>query len=124
MDKLERIDALLELDVLIGELGLIFNLSQLLLDHLLGALRKWREARAIRTRDRQESVSERSTAVQNGVPRGCFLRKEGVAFAMGPLEVGRGGYAHLKVLPNACTRSMIVRYEGLKSWENTRKKCE
>jgi hypothetical protein len=35
-----------------------------------------------------------------------------------------GGYAHLKVLPNACTRSMIVKCEGLESWENTRKESE
>jgi hypothetical protein len=34
---------------------------------LLGALRKWREARAIRKSDRQEDVSSRSIAVQNGV---------------------------------------------------------
>lgn len=57
MDKLQRIDALLELDVLIGELGLILGLAQLLLDHLLGALRKRREASATRSNKRQDGVS-------------------------------------------------------------------
>lgn len=88
MDKLERIDALLELDVLIRELGLIFNLSQLLLDHLLGTLRKWREARAIRTSDRQEDVSSRSIAVQNAVHGGVFCGWEGGTFGD---RVARGG---------------------------------
>ena len=48
VNQLERIDALLELDVLIGELGLVLSLTKLLLDHLLGALRKRREVRANR----------------------------------------------------------------------------
>lgn len=48
VDQLERINALLELDVLVGELSLVVNLTQLLLDHLLGALRKGREAGAVR----------------------------------------------------------------------------
>jgi len=57
VDKLQRIDALFEFDVLIRQLGLIFNLAQLLLDHLLGALRKRREASAIRrSKDKTESV--------------------------------------------------------------------
>lgn len=88
MDKLERIDALLELDVLIGELGLIFNLSQLLLDHLLGTLRKWREARAICKSGRQEDVSSRSIAVQNGVHEVVFCVGKGDLSAIGSLEVG------------------------------------
>lgn len=84
MDKLERIDALLELNVLIRELGLIFNLAQLFLDQLLGTLRKWREARAICTRDRQQvSVSvrqwsrTRSTVVFSAEGKGIFC--DGVA---------------------------------------------
>lgn len=60
VDELQRVDALLEFDVLIGELGLVFGLTQLLLDHLLGALRKRREASATRTGDRQDGVSTRS----------------------------------------------------------------
>lgn len=58
MNELERIDAFLELDVLIGELGLVFGLAQLLLDHLLGALRERREASATRERNRQDGVSK------------------------------------------------------------------
>lgn len=48
MNQLKRIDALLELNVLIGELGLFLSLTKLLLDHLLGTLRKRREVRANR----------------------------------------------------------------------------
>lgn len=48
VDKLQRIDTLLEFDVFIGELGLVFGLSQLLLDQLLGTLRKRCEVRATR----------------------------------------------------------------------------
>lgn len=71
MNELERIDALLELDVLIGELGFVFGLAQLFLDHLLGALREGREASAICER-RQDGVSQRSwtTAVHGGLG-GC-----------------------------------------------------
>lgn len=59
MDKLERIDALLELDVFIGELGLVFGLTKLFLDHLLGTLRKRREARTVRQKTtKQEDVSK------------------------------------------------------------------
>lgn len=59
MDKLERIDALLELDVFIGELGLVLGLAKLLLDHLLGTLRKRREARTVRQKTtKQEDVSK------------------------------------------------------------------
>ena len=50
MDKLQRIDALFELDILIGELGLVFGLAQLLLDQLLGALCERREASASRSK--------------------------------------------------------------------------
>lgn len=57
MDKLERIDALLELDVLIRKLGFFLDLAQLLLDHLLGTLRERREASATSERDRQGGVS-------------------------------------------------------------------
>lgn len=52
MNQLERIDALLKLDVLIGELGSVFGLTQLLLDKLLGALRERREVRTVRENDR------------------------------------------------------------------------
>ena len=123
MDKLERIDALLELNVLIGELGLIFNLTQLFLDQLLGTLRKRREARAIRIHDRQRSVSN---VLQWSRTRftGCFQKRGGRSAATGPLELAKGRYAHLKVLPNACTRSMIMRCERVTSRENGRKKGE
>lgn len=68
MDELERIDALLELDVLIRELGFVVGLTQLLLDHLLGALRERREASATRER-RPDGVSQRSwiTSVHGGL---------------------------------------------------------
>ena len=90
MDKLERIDALLELNVLIGELGLIFNLTQLFLDQLLGTLRKWREARAIRTRDRQQvSASVRQPVVQNAIHGSVFSGGEWDLPATGSLEVGK-----------------------------------
>lgn len=59
VDKLERIDALLKLDVFIGELGLVVGLAQLLLDHLLSTLRKRREVRTVRQKTtRQEDVSK------------------------------------------------------------------
>lgn len=59
MDQFQRIDALLELDVFIGKLGLVLGLAQLLLDHLLGTLRKRREARTVRQKTtRQEDVSK------------------------------------------------------------------
>ena len=51
MDQLQSIYALLQLDVLIGELGLVLSLTQLLLDHLLGARSKGREIRAISPRN-------------------------------------------------------------------------
>lgn len=60
VDDLERIDALLELDVLIRQLGSVFGLTQLFLDHLLGALRERREASATGKGNRQEGVSQRS----------------------------------------------------------------
>lgn len=47
MDQLQRINALLELDVFIRELGLVFSLTQLLLDQLLCARSKGGEARAV-----------------------------------------------------------------------------
>lgn len=59
VDKLERIDALLKLDVFIGELGFVIGLAQLLLDHLLSTLRKRREVRTVRQKTtRQEDVSK------------------------------------------------------------------
>lgn len=48
MYQLQRIDALLELDVFIRELGLVFYLTQLLLDHLLRARSKGAEARTVK----------------------------------------------------------------------------
>lgn len=60
MNQLERIDALLKLDVLIGELGSVFGLAQLLLDELLGALREGREVRTIRESGRSVSDSQGS----------------------------------------------------------------
>lgn len=60
VNQLERIDALLKLDVLIGELGSVFGLAQLLLDELLGALREGREVRTIRESDRSVSDSQGS----------------------------------------------------------------
>lgn len=51
MDQFQRIDALLELEVFIRELGLVFNLTQLLLDQLLGTCGKRRKVRAIGTND-------------------------------------------------------------------------
>lgn len=70
MDKLERIDALLELDVFIGELGLVVGLAQLLLDHLLGTLRKRREARTVRQKTtRQEDVSKATDQKSRGGTR-------------------------------------------------------
>lgn len=48
VNQLQRIDALLELEVLIRELGFVIGLAQLLLEHLLGACGKWREIRTIR----------------------------------------------------------------------------
>lgn len=58
MNQLERIDALLKLDVFIGELGLVLSLTKLLLDHLLGALRKRREVRANRqNKDKRKLVT-------------------------------------------------------------------
>lgn len=47
MDQFQRIDALLELEVLIGELGLVVGLAQLLPDHLLRASGKRREVRTV-----------------------------------------------------------------------------
>lgn len=47
MDQFQRIDALLELEVLIGELGLVVGLAQLLPDHLLRAGGKRREVRTV-----------------------------------------------------------------------------
>lgn len=47
MDQFQRIDALLELEVLIGELGLVIGLAQLLPDHLLRACGKRREIRTV-----------------------------------------------------------------------------
>lgn len=47
MNDLERINALLKLNVFIRELGPIFGLTQLLLDQLLGALREGSEVRTI-----------------------------------------------------------------------------
>ena len=74
MDKLERINALLELDVFIGELGLVVGLTQLLLDHLLGTLRKRREVRTARQKTtRQEDVSKATDHKLTGAewcPRG------------------------------------------------------
>jgi hypothetical protein len=59
VDKLERIDALLELDVFIGELGLVLDLAQLLFNQLLGALRKRCKARTVRQKaTRDQNVSK------------------------------------------------------------------
>lgn len=70
MDKLQRIDALLELDVFIGKLGLVLGLAQLLLDHLLGTLRKRREARTVRQKTtRQEDVSKATDHKPRGYNR-------------------------------------------------------
>lgn len=76
VDKLERIDALLKLYVLIRELGLIFGLTELLLDHLLGALRKRRKASATRRSKTQDRVSTLIT-VQNGGRGGSCRIGEG-----------------------------------------------
>lgn len=76
MDKLERIDALLELDVLIRKLGFFLDLAQLLLDHLLGALRERREASTISERNKQDGVSQRSqrSRMDSGdVGKGCKI---------------------------------------------------
>lgn len=43
MHQFQGIDALLELEVLVGELGLVFRLAQLLLNHLLRASSEGRE---------------------------------------------------------------------------------
>lgn len=47
MDQLQRIHALLEFDVFIGELGPVFGLAQLLFDHLLRARSKGRKVGTI-----------------------------------------------------------------------------
>lgn len=47
MYQLQRIHALLELDVFVRELGLVFSLTQLLLDQLLCARSKGGEARTV-----------------------------------------------------------------------------
>lgn len=99
VDKLQRIDALLELDVLIGELGLIFGLTELLLDHLLGALRKRREASATRRSKTQDRVSTLIMVQNGGRGGGCEIGERGFE---------ERGSAHLKFLPNACTRSMMA----------------
>ena len=71
VNQLERIHALLELNVLIGQLGLVLDLTQLLLDQLLGALRKRREARAVNTSKGLVShVSAVPIVIQHGKPRG------------------------------------------------------
>lgn len=72
MDQLQRINAFLKLDVFIRELGLVFDLPKLLLDHLLGALRKRREVRAIR---RNSHNCQSKTVVQN-TTGGLFLQRE------------------------------------------------
>ena len=48
VDNLQGIHPLLQLDVLIGELSAVIGLTKLLLDHLLSARSKGREARAVR----------------------------------------------------------------------------
>lgn len=48
VDNLQGIHPLLQLDVLIGKLSPVVGLAELLLDHLLSARSKGREARAIR----------------------------------------------------------------------------
>lgn len=58
MHKLERIDALLEFDVFIGELGFVFSLAQLLLDQLLSALRERREASARNKKTRRSQYTD------------------------------------------------------------------
>ena len=47
VDQLQRIHALLELDVFIGELGAVFGLAQLLFNHLLRARSEGRKVRTI-----------------------------------------------------------------------------
>lgn len=77
VDKLERIDALLELDVFIGELGFVVGLAQLLLDHLLGTLRKRREARTARQKTtRKQDVSK--TAGHKSILVASRLRDKGL----------------------------------------------
>lgn len=98
VNKLERIDALLELNVLIGQLGLVFGCAQLLLDHLLGTLRKRREARTVRQKTtKQEDVSKATGRGFGPWDRGFRVCR----------------WTHLKFFPNACTRSMIGGFEDL-----------
>ena len=82
MNKLQRINALLELDVFIGELGSIVGLAQLLLDHLLGTLRERREVRATRRRDKTMSV-------RHGPERGMMWGQESKGWVS---DIQRGGY--------------------------------
>lgn len=50
MNQFQRINTLLEFDVLVGELSLVLNLAKLLLEHLLRARSKGREVRTSRNK--------------------------------------------------------------------------
>lgn len=57
MNQLQSIHVLLELDVLVRELGLVLYLAKLLLDHLLRACSKGREVRTSRNKKQEQSMS-------------------------------------------------------------------
>lgn len=57
MNQLQRINALLELDVLVGKLSLVLNLAKLLLEHLLRARSKGREVRTSRNKKQEQIMS-------------------------------------------------------------------
>ena len=76
MDELQRIDALLEFNVLIRELGLVLDLSQLLLDQLLSALRKGRKAGAMKNTSEMLSVNNSRSRTWPGGDGGFgFIRR-------------------------------------------------
>lgn len=73
VDQLQRIHALLEFDVFIGELSPIFGLAQLLLDHLLRARSEGRKVRTI-----SQSNNRLETCQQSGGILGVVVEeKEG-----------------------------------------------